>query len=170
MAVPTAPDSTETPATIVTQARVFSEQTETFRRWQDHMNEVIGKQPGFLDHRVLPPNLPDQPDWIIAQRFANSAAARAWLESEERERMMAEIRPALSGPDDIHIVVDDATSTKPEPVSAMVSVHVLPGREAQFKVWQRRIAVAEAAFEGYRGYKLQPPIPGVQNDWVTIVR
>jgi antibiotic biosynthesis monooxygenase (ABM) superfamily enzyme len=170
MAAPTAPESTETPATIVTQARVIPEQAETFRRWQQRMNKVVGRQPGFLHRRLLPPRLPDQPDWIIAQRFASSAAARAWLESEARERMLAEIRPALSGADDVHLVVDREASAHAEPVSAMILTAVRPGREMQFKAWRRRIAVCEASFEGYRGYKVQPPIPGVQDDWVTIVR
>src|SRR4051812_34207803 len=117
MAAPLAPDSTEAPATIVTQARVFPEQTATFDRWQQRMNEVISRQPGFLAHRVLPPNLPDQPDWIIAQRFASSAAARGWLESEARERMLAEVRPLLSGPDDVHLVVDQEAGSNAEPVT-----------------------------------------------------
>ena len=36
--------------------------------------------------------------------------------------------------------------------------------------WQQRIAAVEATFEGYSGYKLEPPIPGVQDDWVSVVR
>jgi antibiotic biosynthesis monooxygenase (ABM) superfamily enzyme len=170
MASPDAPAAPQSPATIVTQVRVAPRQAEVFRRWQARMDDTIAQQSGYLAARVLPPNPPDQPDWIVVQRFATAGAARAWLESAARERLLAEIRPALSGPDDVHLVLEQGNGPAPEPVSAVISTRVRPGYEAAFRTWQRKIAACQAAFAGYRGYKLQPPIPGVQDDWLTILR
>jgi antibiotic biosynthesis monooxygenase (ABM) superfamily enzyme len=49
-------------------------------------------------------------------------------------------------------------------------MRVQPGQEAAFQEWQRRIAMVEATFEGFSGYRLEPPVPGVQDDWMTMIR
>jgi antibiotic biosynthesis monooxygenase (ABM) superfamily enzyme len=49
-------------------------------------------------------------------------------------------------------------------------MRVTPGQEQQFRAWQRTVTAAEATFPGFQGSKLEPPIPGVQDDWTCIVR
>jgi len=44
----------------------------------------------------IPP--PVQLDWVIMQRFSTMEAARACLQSPEREALLLEIQPALVGP------------------------------------------------------------------------
>jgi uncharacterized protein len=34
----------------------------------------------------------------------------------------------------------------------------------------RRIAVAQAKSRGFQGYRREPPVPGVQDDWLAILR
>jgi antibiotic biosynthesis monooxygenase (ABM) superfamily enzyme len=107
---------------------------------------------------------------VIVQRFASLDAARDWLGSEDRRRLVDQAQPWLVGQDDIHVVEDGAAPRASSPVSAVISERVAPGQEDAYRAWQRRIAAAQARFPGFEGYKLVPPVPGVQDDWVTILR
>jgi antibiotic biosynthesis monooxygenase (ABM) superfamily enzyme len=76
----------------------------------------------------------------------------------------------FAGPDDVHLVRDNAAGPRPAPVSAVISSRVRPGREASFRAWEQRIATAQAQSPGFQGYRFEPPIPGVQDDWLAILR
>jgi antibiotic biosynthesis monooxygenase (ABM) superfamily enzyme len=43
-----------------------------------------------------------------------------------------------------------------------------PGRA--FHAWGQRIAAAQAKYPGFQGYKVDPPVPGIQEDWVTVLQ
>lgn len=155
--------------TIVTQTRVRPEHDGDFGRWQQHASDVIATFPGFVDHQVIPPSPPLQPDWVIVQRFASIDAARAWLASKERQALLDEAHPWLIGRDDIHLVEDDGAVPQSS-VSAVISMQIKPGQEDAYRAWGQRIATAQSRYPGFQGYKINPPIPGVQNDWVTILQ
>ena len=76
----------------------------------------------------------------------------------------------LIGRDDVHIVRDDAGGIKPAPVSAVISTRVLPGKELEYRAWERKIAAAQSKAPGLQGYRFEPPVPGVQEDFVAILR
>ena len=78
--------------------------------------------------------------------------------------------PLLIGRDDVHIVRDDAGGIKPAPVSAVISTRVQPGKDAEYRVWERKIAAAQSKAPGLQGYRFEPPVPGVQEDYVAILR
>jgi len=42
--------------------------------------------------------------------------------------------------------------------------------EEAYRDWVDRIRQVEARFLGYQGLELQPPIPGLQDDWVSLLR
>lgn len=171
MAAPlTATPPTASPVALVTQTRVRTEADGAFGRWQQHVNDAVARFPGLIDHEVIPPSPPVQPDWVIVQRFTSVAAARAWLGSAERRRLVEEAQPWLVGRDDIHLFDGDDRPGPATPVSAVISTRVAPGQEDAYLAWQRRIAAAQAKFSGFQGYKFEPPIPGVQDDWVTVLR
>src|SRR5262249_36891060 len=44
------------------------------------------------------------------------------------------------------------------------------GEEVASRAWEQRIAAAQAKARGFQGYRLEQPIPGVQDDWVVILR
>lgn len=167
---PTATAATTKPVTIVTQTRVTPEHDADFSRWQDQINDVIAKFPGFIDRQVMPPSPPTQPDWVIVQRFTSVEAAKAWLGSKERQQLIGEAQPWLIGHDDIHLIEDDGAAKQSSAVSAVISMQIKPGQERAFQAWGQRIAAAQAQFPGFQGYKINPPIPGVQDDWVTILQ
>jgi uncharacterized protein len=158
------------PVTIVTQTRVRESVAEEFARWQSVISAAAAEFPGFIEQSVIPPSPPVQVDWVILQRFASADAASAWLRSERRTRLLDDARAMLVGLDDVYVVRDDRAGMRPAPVSAVISTRVKPGLEAAFRAWEQRVAAAQARFAGFQGYRFEPPIPGVQDDWLAILR
>jgi hypothetical protein len=156
--------------TIVTQTRVRPECAGAFAQWQDEISAIVGKFRGFVDQKVIPPTPPAQDDWVIVQRFTSTEAALAWLHSEHRLKRVEQIAPMLVGRDDVHIVTDDEAGVLPAPVSAVISTRIKLGQEDAYRAWERRIAAAQSRAPGFQGYRFEPPIPGVQDDWLAIVR
>ncbi len=155
---------------IVTQTCVRPERNEDFARWQGETSGFIQHFPGFIEQRLLPPNPPLQVDWVILQRFASLADAQRWLGSADRQKRIEGAAPMLVGRDDVHIVQDEAGGIKPAPVSTIISTRVKPGKEAEYRAWEHKIAAAQSKAPGLQGYRFEPPVPGVQEDYVAILR
>ncbi|MDO8973233.1 antibiotic biosynthesis monooxygenase [Reyranella sp.] len=155
---------------IVTQTRVRPEHNEEFARWQGETSSAISRFPGFLEQQLLPPNPPLQVDWVILQRFASLADAQRWLGSAERQKRIAGAAQMLVGQDDVHIVQDEADGIRPAPVSTIISTRVKPGKEAEYRAWVRRIAAEQSKAPGLQGYRFEPPVPGVQQHFIAILR
>jgi uncharacterized protein len=156
--------------TIVTQTRVRPESAEAFARWQQETSAVIAGFPGFMKQTVMPPSPPAQVDWVILQRFASTEAALAWLNSEQRLKRVEDAASMFIGRDDINIVNDGGTGVLPSPVSAVISTRIKPGQESAYRAWEQRIAAAQSKAPGFQGYRFEPPIPGVQDNWLAILR
>ena len=155
---------------LVLQARGRPEQAEAFARWQQRLGEAVLHFPGFSDQSSIPPAPPEQVDWVVLQRFDSVDSARGWLQSDEWKNALAEIEPALIGSVDIHLLHGSDARMPSAPVSVLISTQVKAGEEEAFQRWQRRIAVEEAKFPGFQGYRIEPPMPGVQDQWVMAVR
>jgi antibiotic biosynthesis monooxygenase (ABM) superfamily enzyme len=168
-ASPNSPPATGA-VTIVTQTRVRPESAAAFPKWQEATGKVVAAFPGFLHQTLIPPSPPAQVDWVILQRFASSAAAVDWLHSEQRLERIAGLESMLVGRDDVHIVRDGEDGVLPSAVSAVISTRVKPGQEKAYRAWEQRVAAAQTQSPGFQGYRLEPPVPGVQDDWLAIVR
>jgi antibiotic biosynthesis monooxygenase (ABM) superfamily enzyme len=155
---------------IVTQTGVRADGAEAFARWQGETSTIIASFPGFIEQRLMPPKPPLQVDWVILQRFDTLEQAQSWLGSVERAKRLEGVADLLVGRDDVHIVRDEAEGKKPSPVSAVISQRVKVGKEAEFLAWERKIAAAQSKASGLQGYRFEPPVPGVQDDFVAILR
>jgi uncharacterized protein len=156
--------------TIVTQTRVKPEKAEEFFAWQQKIGEAATRSPGFLRQSVLPPSPPAQVDWVILQGFECIEAATDWLNSGRRLELLSRAQPLLVGQDDVHIVNDGDSGVLPAPVSAVIATRIKPGCEDPYRAWEQRIAAAQAKAPGFQGYRFEPPTPGVQTDWLAILR
>ena len=156
--------------TIITQTGVRPDSAEAFARWQGETSTTIATFPGFIEQRLMPPKPPLQLDWVILQRFTTLEDAQRWLGSPERAKRVEGIASLLVGRDDVHIVRDDDEGRKPSPVSAVISTRVKTGKETEYLAWERRMAAAQSKARGLQGYRLEPPVPGVQDDFVAILR
>jgi len=155
---------------IVTQTSVRPEKSEDFARWQGETSNMVSSFPGFVEQRLMPPNPPLQVDWVILQRFNTMEDAQRWLASTERQTRIEGAAPFLIGRDDVHIVRDDEGGRKPAPVSAVISTRVKPGKDVAYRAWECKIAAAQSKAPGLQGYRFEPPVPGVQDDYVAILR
>lgn len=155
--------------TIVTQTRVLPGHEDAFAAWQKATGEVVARFPGFLDQVIHSPTPPVQVDWVILQRFASTAEAVGWLNSPERLSRVAGIQHMLVGTDDVHLV-RDGTGVMPAPISAVISTRVKPEMEKDYRAWEQRMAGVQSKAPGFQGYRFEPPIPGVQVDWLHILR
>jgi len=149
---------------------VRPERSEDFARWQGQTSDLVSTFPGFVEQRLMPPNPPLQVDWVILQRFHTMEDAQRWLASAERQTRIEGAAPFLIGRDDVHIVRDDEGGRKPAPVSAVISTRVKPGKNVDYRAWERKIAAAQSKAPGLQGYRFEPPVPGVQDDYVAILR
>ena len=52
----------------------------------------------------------------------------------------------------------------------MIATKLKPGVEAQYRAWEQKVATVQSKAKGFQGYKFEPPIPGVQDSWLTILR
>jgi antibiotic biosynthesis monooxygenase (ABM) superfamily enzyme len=156
--------------TIVTQTRVAPGREAEFARWQQGIGEAAAEFPGFVEQTIMPPSPPVQTDWVILQRFFSADNAAAWLNSPRRLELLKLVLPILIGCDDVNIVPDGAAGALPAPVSAVISTRVKPGCEALYRTWEHKIAATQARARGFQGYRFERPIPGVQQNWLAIVR
>jgi antibiotic biosynthesis monooxygenase (ABM) superfamily enzyme len=156
--------------TVVTQTTVRAENTVEFEVWQLATSQIIATFPGFIKQTLLPPSPPAQDDWVILQHFANSETAIGWLNSPKRLERLTMVQPFLTGRADVHVVRGMSNVPEPSPVSAIISTRVKPGCEEAYRRWEQKVAVSQTAAKGLQGYRFEPPIAGVQADWLTILR
>ncbi|MGO4716757.1 antibiotic biosynthesis monooxygenase [Bradyrhizobium sp. 2TAF24] len=161
-------DSIDGPVALVIQRRIADEGFAAFARWSGAVAERLKSWPGFLGQEVVPPQPPAHVDWVLILRFASAAAARGWLQSDLREELLAQIRHHFVGPEDIHLL-PDAGQRQETAVSAVISFKVPAGDDDTFLAWQQRIQAAEAEFKGFLRHKIEPPIPGLHDDWIIIL-
>src|SRR5215210_669418 len=156
---------TDTPkvATAVTTVQVRQGEEGAFAGWLTELNKTVATFPGYISAVVIPPAPPAQQDWVMVQRFQTLKQLGAWLNSGERRSLV----------DEGTTNVIEGTSTERSPqdmVTEIITVSVKLGMEDAYREWVDRIRQMEARFPGYQGLQLQPPIPGLQDDWVSLLR
>ncbi len=156
--------------TIVTQTRVLAGYEDAFAVWQEATKGMVARFPGFIEQSLTPPTPPTQVDWVILQRFTSTEAAVGWLNSKERIERIAGVQHMLAGRDDVHLVNDGAAGVLPSPISAVISTRLKPGQERTYRTWEQRMAAVQSRAPGFQGYRFEAPIPGVQEDWLSILR
>jgi antibiotic biosynthesis monooxygenase (ABM) superfamily enzyme len=155
---------------IVIQTRVRPEAARAFADWQAKTSAIVATFPGFIEQTVMPPSPPQQVDWVILQRFAREADAVGWLNSQQRQRRIAGVAGMLFGNDDVHILKEGHARVLPAPIAIVISTRIRPGCEPQYRQWEQRIAAAQTRAKGFLGYRFEPPIPGIQPDYLSILR
>ncbi len=95
---------------------------------------------------------------------------RAWLDSDERRSLLDKSTSLLVDGGTTNVIEGANTGLSPhDMVTEIITVSVKPGMEEAYRDWVERIRRVEARFPGYQGLQLQPPIPGLQDDWVSLL-
>ncbi len=155
------------PELVVIQARVRSERRADFETWLRAYNGAVQAAVGHLDYDLTKPTPGFDEDWVLVHRFADRADAATWAGSAEHTQLVEHVRSIATGEVDVHLYTSDPR--RRGVVSALFTTRVDPGREHEFLAWSTRVAAAQAAFEGFISYQVQPPIAGVQDDWVAVL-
>ncbi len=158
-------------ATAVTAVQVRQGEEGAFAGWLTGLNKTISTFPGYVSAVVIPPVPPLQSDWVMVQRFQTIEQLRAWLDSDERRSLLDESASMLADEGTTNVIQGTNTELSPQDmVTEIITVSVKPGMEEAYRGWVDRIRQVEARFPGYQGLQLQPPIPGLQDDWVSLLR
>lgn len=91
----TGPGSSVRPVTLIIPTRVPGERVEEFRAWQAELNALERTFPGFIESRLIEPVAGQE--WTIVMRFDSKEHVEAWLQSEQRQAVMAKMDGALHG-------------------------------------------------------------------------
>ncbi len=164
---------TDTPkvATAVTTVQVRRGEEGAFAGWLTELNKTVATFPGYISAVVIPPAPPAQQDWVMVQRFETLKQLGAWLDSDERRSLLDKSASLLVDEGTTNVIEGASTERSPQDmVTEIITVSVKPGMEEAYRDWVERIRQVEARFPGYQGLQLQPPIPGLQDDWVSLLR
>jgi antibiotic biosynthesis monooxygenase (ABM) superfamily enzyme len=158
-------------ATAVTAVQVRQGEEGAFAGWLTELNKTISTFPGYVSAVVIPPVPPLQSDWVMVQRFQTIEQLRAWLDSDERRALLDKSASLLADEGTTNVIQGTNTELSPhDMVTEIITVSVKPGMEEAYRDWVDRIRQVEARFPGYQGLQLQPPIPGLQDNWVSLLR
>jgi uncharacterized protein len=164
---------TDTPkvATAVTTVQVRQGEEGAFAGWLTELNKTVATFPGYISAVVIPPAPPAQHDWVMVQRFETLKQLGVWLDSDERRSLLDKSASLLVDEGTTNVIEGASTERSPQDmVTEIITVSVKPGMEEAYRDWVERIRQVEARFPGYQGLQLQPPIPGLQDDWVSLLR
>jgi len=122
---------------------------------------------GYWSSEILPPSV-ESKGWTLVERFLTNEQANAYRESDARRQLLGDISASLRDA----IVSEEVSTGAPAPgsVGTAIVTEVRPGMEDEYLAWEEKIQNAQAKFPGYRGNYFQPPAPGTQGKWMSLVR
>lgn len=154
--------------TAVTAVADFSRAggREAFREWAARLHRAAGAAPGFVSDRMGVIDA-DEFDWSLAVTFDSVDRLDDWLDSAERRALLAE-----GGSLGFHRLHPDLVVIDGQPSGTGVEVFrqaVLPGKDDDFIVAEKRIVAASQAFPGFEGVSVLPPTEA-GGEWLSVLR
>ncbi len=154
--------------TVIISLKVQPGREEEFRRLQAEVTELVKLQPGFAGVDLIPPVAGLQIEWVVVFRFNSDQSLRTWLDCDERLMIIEKLSQTLMEPPAMQILADgDQTGGS---VSVVFSQHIREGGQEDFLRWHEELLAAQSQWPGYLGTESFPQTPGIQEEWVDIVR
>jgi hypothetical protein len=163
----TATDTGRVSATVVLVQRVRPGRENEYLRWQAEINDACRTFPGFEADEVILPVPGVQDDYVVIYRFDTFPHLNAWLRSDTRQALLARSKDVL---DDSRQQVVAGRGAAQHVSGMVVSTRVKLGHEREYRAWQHRIDAEAARFPGFLSNEAFPPVPGLQDEWVVLVR
>ncbi|MER5392498.1 antibiotic biosynthesis monooxygenase [Saccharopolyspora sp. NPDC002686] len=155
-------------ATVLISLTVREGREDDYRRWQQKVDQAAGGFSGFEAAEQYPPTSDEQNSWSVVFRFSTIDQLTAWLNSAERQELLAEGDDLFEGAATQEILAGEPPTR--DVVTAVVSHDVRPGRERDFRHWQNKVRKVQEKSPGFMGLELFEPVPGVQEKWVAVFR
>lgn len=151
------------------KVQIRPESMGDFVRWQAKLHEAIALFSGFLSLEISSTEEGANAYWLIVQRFKNSESTAAWMASDARKVLVADIRNMLPSnqPECLQERVDDSEVFETGVIEVFVT-QVSPDKEKAYRQWLAKIHQAEAQFPGFRGLYVKAPQQG--RNWITFLR
>ena len=155
-------------ATVVISQRVRPDREKEYLAWQAEINTACSAFAGFESAEVVPPVPGFQEDFVILFRFDTPEHLDAWLRSDVRHRLLEQGAPTFASDPRQHTVARARAGSRS--AGMVVTTRVKPGREREFRQWEDTINAAASGFPGFQDVEVFPPVAGVQDEWVVVVR
>lgn len=153
---------------MVISVHVRPELVSAFELWQAKMNTAASRFKGFQDADVVAPMPEVQDEYVVIYRFDTAGHLNAWLESEDRERLLTQGEHLFIEPEVAHAM--SGGGIVDEGVTLVIPHRVKPGCEGEFLRVEQQLLEAERRQPGNRGSELLRPVPGAQEEWTVLVR
>lgn len=142
-----------------------------FANWQAKINAEIAAHPGFVSLEILSPVRPEQPEWLLVQRFHAPKDVVAWHQSEPRKKLMEELNQFLltTNKENVSEVFSSPDSSQGKVTEVFVT-QVDPENEKAYRAWMAKIHEVEAKFPGFRGVYMQSPSQTGGRHWITLLQ
>ncbi|MEU8198240.1 antibiotic biosynthesis monooxygenase [Microbispora amethystogenes] len=118
-----------------------------------------------MDKEIYPPGDGMAGEWVVVFRFARTDQLEAWLNSPRRRRLLEKGRGLLAWPEDQEVLVGEPPAHRT--VTVVIAHRVTRSAEPAFLRWQEKV---QEKFPGFLGFELFRPVPGLQDDWVSVFR
>ena len=92
------------PVTAVASRRVKEGREEEFEEWVSGLLAAANEFPGYLGSEVLRPAEPDDDEYRIVFRFDHASNLERWESSQERRRLLGDVRPLLHEDEKVHVL------------------------------------------------------------------
>lgn len=158
------PADRDTPTVVVSRRAVTGRERE-FERWLRKLASRASDAHGHVRSEVQPPTDVHPDEWVIVYQFVDGSSLRDWLDSPERERLVADGRELMVGVEREQIV---ALASERDPVTAVASFRVKTGHEDRYAELYDRLVDRLSGFDGYLRCELFEPVEGVQDDTVVV--
>ena len=155
-------------ATVVVSQKVVPGREKEFLAWQGEINKRCSEFPGFESAEVVAPVPPFQEDFVILFRFDTAAHLDAWMRSDVRKTLLAQGAPLFASDARQHTVARARSGS--HGAGIVITTRVKAGKEKEFREWEDRINAAASRFPGFEGVEVFPPVAGVQDEWIVVVR
>jgi len=158
--------SPSTEPTVVVSRRVVPGREGDFRAWDRRIRSRAETYPGFLGSDVQPPNPSHPGEWVTVYSFATVAQLEDWLQSDDRQLLIAEVQALIAEPGREQRVAGFRTA--PEPVTVVFSQLIAPDNHDAFVRLHEDVVERMSGFTGFLGSELLQPVSGVQDEHVIV--
>jgi hypothetical protein len=164
--VTSGPSEPRAAPTVVVARRVKPGREGDFRAWDHRIRTVAESYPGHRGSEMQPPNPSHPGEWVTVYSFATVGQLEAWLRSEDRAALMADVAELLDGPVREQRVA--ALPAAPEPVTVVFSQRIAPSNDVAFMKLHEDVVARLGEFEGFLGSDVFPPVDGIQDEHVIV--
>lgn len=155
------------PATVVVAQRLKPGCEDAFVAWQETVYEAMADFPGYMGAELLRPDRGGDDAWTTIYRFASVDRLKAWVDSEELQRLQEQAADLFAEDPTRQILLNEH---KQETVTIVISHRVRPRDEEKFRAFQEQINEVARGFPGFRADELLKPVPGIQDEWTVLYR